>query len=267
MEMICIMHEAEPRGSLLINGQQVSGKQLAMLVGLPLKEVALLLGELAGAGVFSREDNGIIYSRRMRREGEKAERDKANGSLGGNPTLIQGVNPPDIREDKAYKLEARSQILDKESSLRSLPREEPIKKSRRKPQTTLGDGWVFAPSTEEYAKKQGLSERDFLREVERFRNHANQTDRRCADWDSALRNWCLKCAEDRGLSPVDAQKTVQSIGFYAESDSLELAKWDAHHRATTGRNAPRDRNGGWRFPSQWPPGSGPPIDNQKSVAA
>lgn len=73
MEMLCIMHEAKPRGSLLINGLPVSGKQLAMLVGIPLKDTLALLGELAGAGVFSREDGGTIYSRRIRRDEERSE--------------------------------------------------------------------------------------------------------------------------------------------------------------------------------------------------
>jgi hypothetical protein len=109
MEMLCLMHEANPRGSLLINGQQVTGKQLASLCGTGLTETVRWLGELAGAGVFSRDENGTIYSRRIRRDDEKALRDKANGKGGGNPALTKGVNPPDKGKDKAQKPEARDQ--------------------------------------------------------------------------------------------------------------------------------------------------------------
>jgi hypothetical protein len=112
VEMLCLMHEATPRGSLLINGQQVSGKQLAGLCGAGLNEIVRLLGELAGAGVFSRDSNGTIYSRRMRRDDEKAARDKENGKAGGNPKLLEGVNPPHNGGDKAQKPEARSQRLE-----------------------------------------------------------------------------------------------------------------------------------------------------------
>lgn len=103
-EMICLMHEAEPYGSLLVNGAPITDKQLASLVGASHREVTAALAELEAAGVFSL-DGAVIYSRRMRRDKEKSERDKANGKGGGNPRLKAGVNPP----DKAQKLEARDQ--------------------------------------------------------------------------------------------------------------------------------------------------------------
>jgi len=106
MEMLCVMHEAEPRGSLRINGKAVTDRQLASLAGCP--DISEFLIELEEAGVFSREEDGTIYSRRMVRDAEKAEEDKANGKRGGNPQLKGGVNPP----DKAQKPEARVQTED-----------------------------------------------------------------------------------------------------------------------------------------------------------
>ncbi|MBR1286815.1 hypothetical protein JQ597_32645 [Bradyrhizobium sp. AUGA SZCCT0177] len=100
------MHEAVPRGSLLINGKNIREKQLAGLCGArSVRESTALLTELEAAGVFSRDQNGIIFSRRMKRDEVKAERDKANGKTGGNPRLNAGVNP----QDKAQRPEARSQ--------------------------------------------------------------------------------------------------------------------------------------------------------------
>jgi hypothetical protein len=112
MEMLCLMHEASPIGSLVVNGKQVTERQLAALSGASMDEVRDMLGELEAAGVFSREDDGTIYSRRMRRDVEKAERDKLNGGKGGNKSLLgvnPPVNPPVNVEDKAQKPEARSQ--------------------------------------------------------------------------------------------------------------------------------------------------------------
>jgi hypothetical protein len=105
MEMLSIMHEADPRGSLLVNGNTIGAKQLASLCGATLRETIALLAELETAGVFSRAEDGTIFSRRMKRDDEKAARDKANGKAGGNPSLNAGVNPP----DKAQSLDARSQ--------------------------------------------------------------------------------------------------------------------------------------------------------------
>jgi hypothetical protein len=106
-EMMCIMHDAKPYGSLLVNGRRIDKKQLAGLAGISEKECVSLLMELEGNGVFSRDEDGAIYSRRMRRDHEKAVKDKENGRGGGNPRLKAGVNPPDKGEDKAQKLEAR----------------------------------------------------------------------------------------------------------------------------------------------------------------
>lgn len=114
MEMLCIMHEAS--GSLEVNGKALQPQQLAILSGCSLGEVTAWLSELEDAGVFSRDETGTIYSRRMRKDIAKAEEDKANGRKGGNPRLKGGVNPPvnptDKGEDKAQKPEARSQTPD-----------------------------------------------------------------------------------------------------------------------------------------------------------
>ncbi len=118
IEMLCVMHEATPRGTLRVNGKTVSDKQLAILAG--CSNIGALLQELEEAGVFSREPDGTIFSRRMMRDVEKAEQDKANGRKGGNPTLKAGVNPQLNGDDKAQKPEARSQ-----SSLRSEDAREP----------------------------------------------------------------------------------------------------------------------------------------------
>ena len=100
IEILCLMHEATPRGSLLVNGKQPDVSLLAILTGAKKQsEVTGLLVELETAGVFSRDEDGTIYSRRMRRDEKKASEDKANGSKGGNPRLKGGVNPPDKPTD------------------------------------------------------------------------------------------------------------------------------------------------------------------------
>ncbi len=127
-EMMCLMHEAERYGSLLVNGKRIDKRQLAGLAGISEKDCSALLLELEGNGVFSRDEDGTIYSRRMRRDFEKAVRDKANGRGGGNPRLKGGVNPTDNGEDKAQKPEARSQ---KDSDADASGAEAPIDHRKR----------------------------------------------------------------------------------------------------------------------------------------
>jgi hypothetical protein len=119
IELLCIMHEATPRGFLLVNGKPLTPRQIACLTGLQSDEVAGLMSELEEAGVFSRDESRLIYSRRMVEDTERAERDKANGGKGGNPNLVRRVKPVQTGRlnggvnprDKAQKPEARDQSI------------------------------------------------------------------------------------------------------------------------------------------------------------
>lgn len=118
VEMLGLMHEAEPYGHLLVNAVSPSPRQLAAFMGVREREVMALLAELESADVFSRTDAGVIYSRRMVRDKAKAEEASAYGKGGGNPKLKGGVNPPDNGGDKAQRLEARSQSPDRKEEYR-----------------------------------------------------------------------------------------------------------------------------------------------------
>ena len=63
--------------------------------------------------MFSRDADGALYSRRMRRDEERAAVNRVNGRAGGNPSLKAGVNPavnPSVKAgDKAQT--AKSQQI------------------------------------------------------------------------------------------------------------------------------------------------------------
>ncbi len=98
MKMICIMHQGEPYGHLQVNGVPISMKELATMAGLDPKRgterVQKWVQELDKMGVLSRTKNGIIYSRRMVRDESNRLINKQNGKKGGNPNLVNPVNPP-----------------------------------------------------------------------------------------------------------------------------------------------------------------------------
>ncbi len=126
MELLCIMHEANPRGHLVVNGVPLTDAQLAMLTGVAPVELGALLTELETAGVFSRTRAGVIYSRRITRD-ERRRKDGVKSAKNGTlphsrrsrqrsenreqnrppPRVVMGV------EDKPpIHPEARSQKLD-----------------------------------------------------------------------------------------------------------------------------------------------------------
>jgi hypothetical protein len=146
IEMLCLMHEARPHGSLLVNGKPVTAAQLANLVGAGVAEVEGFLAELEEAGVFSRDADGALYSRRMRRDEERAAVNRVNGRAGGNPSLKASVNPPDnptVKAGvKAQKPESRIQTPDPENSAA-------LGASSRAERSNPGassDSWIASPS-------------------------------------------------------------------------------------------------------------------------
>lgn len=112
--MLCLMHEADPYGHLLVGKVAPSSVQLATLCMVPMDQVDGLLLELETHRVFSRTRQGVVYSRRMVDDNRKYGENVANGKKGGNPKLrkqtenSQGVNP--THKAKSQTSEVRDQI-------------------------------------------------------------------------------------------------------------------------------------------------------------
>lgn len=109
IELIGFAHEGEPYGHLTINGISPTMEDIASLVGRPLAEVRKAMAELQAKQVYSTDEAGTIYSRRMVRDKAKAEKDRQNGKGGGNPKLKGGVKDGVNPQDKAQIPEARNQ--------------------------------------------------------------------------------------------------------------------------------------------------------------
>jgi hypothetical protein len=128
IEMLCIMHEAEPYGHLMHKGKQVSVSGLGAMVGASAADVESWLKELLDHGVCEAKRNGVLFSARMVRDAATRERNRDNGKKGGNPNLRKGeeisaaVNPPQKPKPKAHIPESRVQSPkpdQEEDSLRS----------------------------------------------------------------------------------------------------------------------------------------------------
>lgn len=139
MEMLCIMHEASPYGHLVLNGHAVSDDALARMSGLDADEVSALLIELESVGVFSRTRKGVIYSRRMVQDRNRAEKGRkavskrwAQGAenLGEKPRPNRSPNRSPITQ----KPEARSQSV-------PFSKEKETTKTRRSASAEVPD-WV-----------------------------------------------------------------------------------------------------------------------------
>ena len=94
IDMIALMHEGDPYGHLVVNGVAVSAVQLARLVGEPVAVVRRLLAELESHNVFSRNEIGVAFSRRMVADEGRREFQAVAGRKGGSPSLGVEYNVP-----------------------------------------------------------------------------------------------------------------------------------------------------------------------------
>ncbi len=95
IDMICLMHQGEPYGHLTLNGKGILPPILARMVGASIEEVEGWLSELESVGVFSREDDGTIYSRRMIRDEEIRQSRAAGG--------VKSIEHPNVAKPKTDK--------------------------------------------------------------------------------------------------------------------------------------------------------------------
>jgi hypothetical protein len=87
-ELLCIMHESEVRGMLVHNGRAMGEETLSRLIGTDLKTLRKTLKTLLEIGVASKDENGVIFNRRMIRDDAIIQKRRASGRLGGNPNLL-----------------------------------------------------------------------------------------------------------------------------------------------------------------------------------
>lgn len=93
-EMLCLMHESDERGKLLLNGQKMPESSLARLLGLDNQILTTTLTTLITYGVVKVEKGtGILYSKRMVSDELLRKIRSEAGKLGGNPLLKQKSTP------------------------------------------------------------------------------------------------------------------------------------------------------------------------------
>lgn len=134
IELMCIMHECEPYGVLAINGRPMQPAQIARLVGEGEKVVRGLLEELEAAAVFSRDESGAVFSRRMLKDERIRSIRASAGRLGGNPNLLNQ------KDNQAPKQKAKQKPTPSSSSSSSTTSSPIGDDSPQPPQAGAGAG-------------------------------------------------------------------------------------------------------------------------------
>jgi len=202
IEMMCVMHQADPYGTLTLNGDKIDLLQLARMVGATAKEVTRWLGELETAGAFSRDDDGHIYSRRMVRDervrnaradggkngGHHGDKGGVYGGLGGRP---KGGNSDAVTGVKEPPLKPPPSSSSSSSSSSSGSKAEAARGTRLPASWTLPEEWGVWASEERPAWAEG----DLARVAAQFKNYWTAKAGKDAvklDWRATWQNWIWK---------------------------------------------------------------------------
>lgn len=267
IDLISYMHEGEPYGHLRIGGIHPTPGQIANLIGRPEREVAAAFIELTANGVCDQSADGAIVSRRMVRDAIRSDegREQVNkrwGNRGPNryddetPNMSPTAEPKSIppAEPITQRLETRDQTEKKEATGSS----EPVTARKLKYPAAFEGWWLAYPRTPVMSKKEAISAWNRLSEPDRLLAVAALPKYReflKSKSDHPVVHACRFLSQRRfdGFEEI-ATEPASLQGFYAEFGSQELDAWDAYRMDFEGKKYPRDKRGGWSFPTRWPTG-------------
>lgn len=187
-EMICLMHESEERGKLLLNGAPMPEDALARLLGLDKQILTTTITTLLTYGVTSRcEETGAIICRRMIRD-ENLRKVRANaGKQGGNPLLVKQKRTTEVK-----------QILTPSTSTSTSTSFSTSLKKKEKP--TIDDVRAFCSES-------GLPESDGDYMFHHWESNGwTKSGKAIKDWKAMIRSW-----KSAGYLPSQKSNT-RSIG-------------------------------------------------------
>lgn len=107
-EILCLMHESEQRGRLLLNGKAMPDEALARLLGLDKQILTKTLTTLLEYGVASRDNDGALMNRRMVRDENLRAIRQTVGKLGGNPALLKQNQTTGDNQNQTTQLNQKS---------------------------------------------------------------------------------------------------------------------------------------------------------------
>lgn len=90
IEILCLMHESNERGVLLLNGAAMPEEALANILGLDKQNFDDALTKIKAYGVAKvRQSDGALYSKRMVDDEKLTQIRRNAGNKGGNPALLK----------------------------------------------------------------------------------------------------------------------------------------------------------------------------------
>lgn len=229
MNAMCIAHECEPYGHLVLNGHAMNTPQLAKLIGISAKEAEKAIAELEHHGVVSRCEKGCLYSRRMVRD-EGLRQRRAEGGAAGAEHGVKGGRPPRIENPLPNPLDDAARGIERgfennppsssSSSSASAKEKKPEAKAsgKEKRATRFPPDFQINDSHRSKAAEYGI---DVKHEFEKFRDHALANGKKFEVWSLAFTNWLRRAHEfsGGGQKPIDYDALIATANAREEANA------------------------------------------------
>ena len=228
IECLCIMHEANPRGHLLLNGVPVEDSTLARMAGVSVDEIRFLMDELRQAGVSSVTRNGVIFSRRMTKDHARAQKGKAAVKKRKDRQKSEDTDctqAPDAKQKSGAPNRYPSRIpsTQKPEARSQSKKEEAYASSKKKRGTRIKEDWVLPKDWGDWALSQGWPEHAIRLEADKFHDHWKAAPGQKGvklDWQATWRNWMRnsKSPKNRKFGdndPTTTDPTLDAIAIAA----------------------------------------------------
>ncbi len=232
-----------------------------------------LIGRMIGAGMSPEEAGAIaaeiyaagVASASVRSSGAERTRRWRNNKASQSVTERHGVtlNDGDVEASQSVTERHKASQCDAttvspiDTKIKNYSMRNSAKASRG---SRLSPEWIPSDQDRLAARSEGLSEAEIDKEALRFRDYwigrAGSGGVKL-DWSATWRNWIRTTAEKLGKTPPAEPCASSQKLFLAAFGSEELDAWENYGRTVLGKTFPRNKEGGWRFPSRWPPGYQP----------
>lgn len=124
----------------------------------------------------------------------------------------------------------------------------------RKFKHELPEGWEPDDGDISYGKKLGLIDGHFGGQLEAMLLWAKANKILKADWHATLKGFLRSHAEKVGVAaPSLAAAGTLNGHVFVKRFSPQWNAWSAYYWKTKGKSPPSSREGGWNFPSEYPP--------------
>lgn len=254
-EILCLMHESEQRGKLLLNGKPMPDEALSRLLGLDKQILTKALTTLLDYGVASRDEQGALISRRMVRDENLRQIRTESGKKGGNPNLVnQNSTKPkkEVNQKSTPSSSTSSSISNTEEE-----KETTIVVSKKRRAVQLPEDFAVDEEMRLWATE-NVPHLNIRLETKQFIDYYKSKGETAKDWTAKWRTWQRNAFTDFGKFPdgkpslnqnngVNNGTSIQkSNGYISRDDKRTDAAISEFHRTEAIRARLAEQDAGLR---------------------